>query len=618
MAVYGNKNTNPYSPEDVKYVTTYEHPVMDLKYVDNLNKQNRDYIKEDITNLGKNVDSIFGYKDDLLNIKVDNEYQKIKLEELKAKHGVSEDLFKQFDINSLKSPYASRGIGTKIKSLMADPEMKKIAFDTFTMEEAMKKIPNISDPDLRKLAVEEFENYKRDATGSFDARQYSVDDYKPVDIDKSLIEIANQAPSTSSAEVQTKHGKVYTVTTEGRDKDYIDQRTIAWAQNPTVRKNLIAKGYMDKDGNFTEAFVAKRKTIVDAFSKPSTKIGALADVNLANDAPRSSKTANDNPFKAASQERLRAVWDQLREYGVDEVSDTTLQQMMDEANAAQAFAQVSKDPSYSDKGYDEIMKGVSALQPYDPVKKMGNIWIEKDPDGSLVIVNDALDPTKGYFQRRTPINVNRKAGTVQISGDTLEDTKNLFKSVEADSRGFKSVNAESAALGSYQIVPSYHQDSIVQAVKDRGIDVTQYETPLQDAAFESAIKTKVDSNLVKKENVPYLRAFLMDEAAQDHHFKTYILPDEQKVANELKAEGLINMPDGSRALTDVELTYVVHNLGPKGAREWLRSGAGNPLHIERVVDALDKMNRSMQTSTKPVGNLPAGNSGFWTNKAKQK
>lgn len=495
MAVYGNERQQGFSVNDVKFVSTMDIPVLDMRYMQDLNKQQKGYFEEDTEKAQENFGKLQDYQDEILGVKVDNEGQRVMLENMKKEYGIDASVFSQFDFNSLKSPYATRGIGNKLKQITADPRFQKIVTHKVIGDDFASKIKDIADPNLRRMAAEEYAKYKNSLDGNYDINALSIADYKDVDIDKLLIEIAKDSPETKTEVVKTSNGKVYTEQVIQRDSEFIDQMIIEAQNNPIVKRNLIAKGYMNPDGTVTTKFAEKLKYVKQAFTKPSTDIGTLYDINIANDSPKGQ--AAKNPFTTAGQERESALWSDLKNYGID-ISDSVIINAQQEADAAQGIAQISKGKTGDEASLDKLEEEFNELPANSPTRKMGKVWITKE--GNQFFLNhDAIDRATGkYVPKKIPLT-QAQAAAAQSSNQQPVDTADMAQTIGYLESGdsYTAKNADSTARGRYQFIDS----TGLEIAQELGIAKTkeEYLEKMKDPTFQDKLFER-QSEKIKKDS----------------------------------------------------------------------------------------------------------------------
>lgn len=530
MAVFTDKST--YSPEDLKFVSTMDIPVFDLKSVEATNAFENKLRERDLKRAEENFKSIMDTQDQLLGLRYDNPEQFAVYEKLKQEVGLTPNTFATLDANSLQSPFEARGIGGRLKQMMARPEFIEVQKAVFDGDLFRKSVSQVADPALRARAMQKYEDYR---AGKIPANSLNIGDYKSVDLTKELIDTIKLVPEITTSDFYTSEsGNLEGVkTSKQRHADAVNKAISDRIKiDPNFAENMKAKGWMDEDGNITQDFIDVRDGYVDQWTKENTSIDNVKEVTEADKSDKFGYGSGRFSSKGADERAANALDQDLEDRGYD------LPDRGSVLSAAQSRGRITV------AGRDEPSLGI---------KKGDPVLVGLDSEGSPYIITKLRKLSKEELDQR---ETSRYSMDVDFTGEAFSDLTNLIVAPESDGK-YSAVGApskESVAVGKYQFMFSYFAKDVKKILDSLGVD---YKNVKINPKINNASKT-MDTDMRKLAS-----AFLESPEAQEALWRQEYakeVADAHEMAAKLKTHGDYKSNKGA-PYSIAELMYIRHHEG---------------------------------------------------------
>ena len=541
MAVFTDKST--YSPEDLKFVSTMDIPVFDLKSLEAANTFETKLRERDLKRAEENFKSIMDTQDQLLGLRYDNPEQFAVYERLKQEVGLTENTFATLDANALQSPFEARGIGGRLKKMMAHPDFIDVQKAVFDGDVFRKSVSQVADPELRARAMRKYEDYR---AGKVPASALNIGDYKSVDMVKELIDTIKLVPEITTSDFYTSEsGNLEGVrTAKQRHADAVNKAIADRIKiDPNFAEYMKAKGWMTEDGNITQSFIDVRDGYVDEWTKENSVIDQVKEVTPEDKTDFMGGSSGRFSNKGADERAANALDQDLEDQGY------ALPSRGEVLNAAQSKGYIATatedDPEKGIKKGDSILKGIR-------------------PDGSTYIVSKLRKLTPKELEDRQTAKYSMD---IDFTGEAFDDLTNLVATPESDNN-YEAIgipSKESVAVGKYQFMTSYFVKDMKRILKDLGIDYTK-----------AKVNPKI--NNATKDMDPDMRrvasAFVASPEAQEILWKQEYakeLNDAHEMAAKLKTHSDYKSNDGN-PYSIAELMYIRHHEGSvKAALSFIRN-----------------------------------------------
>ena len=530
MAVFTDKST--YSPEDLKFVSTMDIPVFDLKSAEAANTFDTKLRERDLKRAEENFKSIMDTQDQLLGLRYDNPEQFAVYEKLKQEVGLTPNTFATLDANSLQSPFEARGIGGRLKQMMARPEFIEVQKSVFDGDLFRKSVSQVADPELRARAMQRYEDYR---AGKIPASSLNIGDYKSVDLTKELIDTIKLVPEITTSDFYTSEsGNLEGVkTSKQRHADAVNKAISDRIKiDPNFAENMKAKGWMDEDGNITQDFIDVRDGYVDQWTQENTTIDNVKEVT---------ETDKENTYgygsgrfsqKDASGRIATALDRDLEDRGYELPDRGTV------LSAAESRGRISSATR------DEPTLGIKIGDP---------VLVGLDSDGKPYIITKLRKLTKEELEQR---ETAKYAMDVDFNGEAFNDLTNLIAAPESegnyDAVGIPS--DKSVAVGKYQFMFSYFAKDVKKILDSLGVD---YKNVKVNPKINNSSKN-MDTDMRKLAS-----AFLNSPEAQEMLWKQEYakeVADAHELAAKLKTHSDYKSNDGA-PYSIAELMYIRHHEG---------------------------------------------------------
>ena len=558
MAVFDQKNK--FTPRDVKYVSTYEIPALDLRSANRLVDYQIKQQEKSLKDIEDNFNSIQDTQDALLGLRYDNTAQFEAYNKGKEKYNLTPETFAALDVNALKSPFTSRSIGGRLKQFMSDPSIVNAQKQVFYGDKFRDAIPTIKDPILRARAMGKYDEYK---AGKIDPSSLSAVDYETVDLDKTILDAIKLVDEVETSEFhKSQDGNFMGVkTTKQRDKALVDQLIGDLVKkDPRIAENMKARGYMSEDGTVTDEYIKHRDAIEKSWTTPNSSINQVKEIDkdeVTGGSQYDKYGYGQGRFSSKSEtERKGNILDQdLQNLGLEQLDMGTV------LNAAKNGGRVVY------------------LDGSDGKNAKGYYLISYDKDGyPIQRIPLKQAPARYYDSIRNAMQVN-------LSNDVEDNINKLIGGSEQDERGYKSYNPSTvtAAVGKYQFILSDYKDLIKSALRNNNINYKDISSIDYSVNNENGNMNEDDRKLAQ--------AFLNSPEAQEEVFS--------KQRDVLKKDAILLSQDddlknvnyeGDTGLSLFDLMYIRHHEGSlEASKEFLLTGKS-------------RHDSSRQNSTKEINN----------------
>ena len=458
--------------EAVDYVSPLDIKPIDLKKVDE-NQKNYINVEKYKDKLAQySYDALVETEDTVLNLPADNPYQVTQLEQLKGDVGVNDKLF-DINVDDLKNPYAIKGIESKAARLVSDPRFINVQREQ-ALHKQFKNSVNTTvcagknaNSVLCQMARAEQKKYFQDANGEYSATSLRAADFMPMDIMKELEDDLKRIPLNEfEAKLRKDKGVFILEEWQQRSKDAVRQILADRVQNPQFANNMAAMG---KDT--PEKVNAMINALADAWSAKSIK-----------DATLRVEPASRGGGSGSGVGAGIGVSNNLILGFRDSIASSKLTDAQKlKANGLFSDQSFSAAAAWSDK-YSQNESGTvrSLLNQMDVD---GNI---KDPTGKTINIKDEL------------LNRTAKEGNIYALKDILNmDAKNLMQGlndivIKDDGRG--GVAISNGGKSSYSIPIIEELDNMFSSDKNSmAVAINKYKQHLSTGGSDYALEQRPET-----------------------------------------------------------------------------------------------------------------------------
>jgi hypothetical protein len=562
MAIYTSKKPI-FTPEDLKYVSTLDIPVLSLTELDKANKTKQGYLEQEVADAKINFEKAAELEDKVLGIKVDTAKQLGTVEALKNKYGIGPNTFTTLDAHALKSPFEVRGIGARINKLINDKDFVEVQRQRFLGEGFKSDINKIEDPALREQAIIDYDKYKKD---QLSADKLNIKDYASVDINKEIDAAVKLVTEQTTADFyKSEDNQLEGVrTVKQRSVDSVNKMLASTIANDhALRRNLIAKGFLTEDGLETDKFKKYKEDLITQYTTPNITIDQVKEVGDNKGAGGSGAVSQTRFGTGSENERFANILDNdIANAGYELPDAATV------LRSASANGVIKKD----EKGayielHDKDGKPLTEYKRSDPTDKNSAEVID---ESSIVRLTKSTKKQGGA----------RNQMSLDLTGSAFKDVTTIVGNKE--STGNYSAYAPSiqtGAVGKYQFIYSDYEKEIKQALDEVGVDYSNY--PINPKIV------KTNKQPVAKDSARVMSAFLASPEAQEKVWESQYSRIYNQ-ALDLAADGY----GGDHSIT--ELMYMLHHEGtPQNVKDYLRTGKSN--HDDKNPNSTYEMKSSINT-----------------------
>jgi hypothetical protein len=216
---------------------------------------------QEFKTIRENMNALNKVYDDVTKVRYDNDLQKEAIDQAKAKAGLDDSVL-NLNPDQLKNPYIMAPISRAASSFTNDPKVREVLreqawFDT-QLAAAAKSPP--SNPELQGMFMEDIKAYQE---GRLSGTSINIGQYEDHDIGADLGKRMKELPPIKTSELVDDPYVTYEQQVTARSKQALIEVVSERLSDPKFRNNMIAKGFMDREGNLTQ----KGSNYIDSVSE---------------------------------------------------------------------------------------------------------------------------------------------------------------------------------------------------------------------------------------------------------------------------------------------------------------------------------------------------------------
>lgn len=258
---------------DVKYAPTLDLP--ELKTTP-LTSAIDTYVKlkeEEQKTVKGNLAGITQAYDEITKVRYDNGPQKAQIDAAKERAGVGEDMFR-LSAEQLKNPYILGPLSKATVAFTNDPAIRDVIREQTIFDAGFKDFSTNppANPVLRNMFLKDVEAYR---DGKISGLTLNPKQYADLDIGADLAKRIKEIPMMTSSELVDDEFVTYEKKIQKRSHDVITAVVGERLNDPLFKNNMIARGFMTPDGQYTTAGSDYIEKLKQAYAEEISEITGI-------------------------------------------------------------------------------------------------------------------------------------------------------------------------------------------------------------------------------------------------------------------------------------------------------------------------------------------------------